>query len=113
MTRCADHGAATLLPVARDDDDLSLVPWWDPAAFRMVETIERSIVRLRLGSQGEFIAIINAIEMQLESRNTVPSVVHLLIDSLRTLALARGLDQRQMTRLDQRLDQLAHRVATV
>jgi hypothetical protein len=55
----------------------------------MVEAIERSIVRLRLESQGEFIAIINAIEVQLESKETVAEVVRLLIESLRALAHAR------------------------
>ncbi len=49
----------------------------------MVETIERAIVRLRLESQGEFVAIINAIEVQLESKYTVPEVLRLLVESLR------------------------------
>ncbi len=76
----------------------------------MVEAIERSIVRLRLDSQGEFIAIINAIEMQLESKQTVPEVVRLLIDSLRELARARVTDKPHRGRLDQRLNELLDRV---
>jgi hypothetical protein len=73
--------------VATDDDDLDQIPWWDAKALRMVEAIERSIVRLRLESQGEFIAIINAIEVQLESKETVADVVRLLIESLRASPL--------------------------
>ena len=63
------------------DDDLEQNPDWDAKALRLVETIERAIVRLRLESQGEFVAIINAIEVQLESKHTVPEVLRLLVDS--------------------------------
>lgn len=97
----------------RQDDDLDQVPWWDAQALRMAETIERSIVRLRLQSQGEFIAIINAIEMQLESRQTVPEVVQLLTDSLRALAVARYIEERHRRRLDQRLGELVDRIRMV
>ena len=77
----------------------------------MVEAIERSIVRLHLDSQGEFIAIINAIEMQLESKQTVPEVVRLLTDSLRALARARAMDKPHRRRLNQRLNELLDRVS--
>jgi hypothetical protein len=97
--------------VATDDDDLDQIPWWDAKAFRMVEAIERSIVRLRLESQGEFIAIINAIEVQLESKETVADVVRLLIESLRALALARAIEQPRRHSLDQRLNELLDRVS--
>ena len=96
--------------VGASDDDLESVPWWDAKALRMVEALERSIARLRLDSQGEFIAIINAIETQLESPETVPEVVRLLVESLRTLAVARKIDERHRRRLDQRLAELADRV---
>ncbi|MGH7320389.1 MAG: hypothetical protein ACRELA_12295 [Candidatus Rokuibacteriota bacterium] len=86
------------------------VPWWDAEALRMSEAIERSVVRLHLDRQGEFIAIINAIEMQLESRESVPEVVRLLVESLRTLAVARNIEERHRRRLDQRLAELADRV---
>lgn len=94
--------------MARDDDEL--VPGWDAEALRLLAGIERSVVRLHLDGQGEFIAIINAIEMQLESRRTVPEVVHLLVASLRTLVLARQIDERHRKRLDERLADLADRV---
>jgi len=95
-----------------EDDDLEQVPWWDAEALRMADAIEKSIVRLHLESQGEFVAIMNAIAMQLESQKTVPEVVHLLGESLRTLAAARGIEERHRRRLDQRLDELIERVRT-
>ena len=96
--------------MATDDDDLDQVPWWDAKALRMVEAIERLIVRLGLDSQGEFVSIVNAIEVQLESRETVPDVVRLLIESLRALAHARAIGEPHQHRLDQRLNQLLDRV---
>ena len=93
------------------DDDLEHNPEWDAKALRLVETIERAIVRLRLESQGEFVAIINAIEVQLESKHTVPEVLRLLVESLRALAHARTLEQHHQARLDQRLNELLDRVS--
>lgn len=78
----------------------------------MADAIEKSIVRLHLDSQGEFMAITNAIAVQLESQYTVPEVVRLLVESLRTLAAARGIEERDRRRLDQRLDELIDRVRT-
>jgi len=98
--------------VAGYDDDLEQVPWWDAEALRMVDAIERSIVRLNLDSQGEFVAIINAIAMQLESQETVPEVVGILADALRALARARSVEELHRRRLDQRLDELIERVKT-
>jgi hypothetical protein len=94
-----------------DDDDLEQVPWWDAKALRLVAAFERSIVRLGLDSQGELIAIVNAIEVQLESPQTVPTVVRLLIDSLRALVAARIDDDRHRRRLDQRLEEILDRVS--
>lgn len=68
------------------DDDLEQVPWWDAKALRMADAFEGAIVRLNLDSQGEFVAIMNAIVMQLESKQTVPEVVRILVESLRALA---------------------------
>lgn len=100
------------MAVPTDDDDLEQVPWWDAKALRLADAIEKSIVRLRLDSQGEFMAITNAIAMQLESSNTAPEVVRLLAESLRALAAARGLEERHRHRLEQRLDELIERVKT-
>jgi hypothetical protein len=98
--------------VATDHDDPDQIPWWDAKALRRVEAIERSIVRLRLESQGEFISIINAIEVQLESKQTEPAVVRLLIESLRALAHARPIEEPRQRRLDQSLNELLDRVGT-
>jgi hypothetical protein len=98
--------------VAVDDDDLRQIPWWDAKALRMASAIEKSIVRLNLDSQGEFVAIMNAIAMQLESPQTAPEVLRLLAEALHTLALARGIQQRDRQRLDERLQQLIERVTT-
>ena len=96
--------------MAQDNDDLELVPWWDAKALRMANAIEKSIVRLNLDSQGEFAAILNATAVQLESQETVPEVVRLLAEALRTLAAARGIEEHHRRRLDQRLDELIERV---
>ena len=94
------------------DDGLNGVPWWDATALRMVQAIERSIVRLRLDCQGEFIAIINAIEMQLESRETESAVVRLLADSMAALAAARPIGERERRTLEERLADFVQRVNT-
>ena len=93
------------------DDDLEQIPWWDAKALRMVEAIERSIARLDLESQGELIAIINAIEVQLESKETLPEVVRLLVESLCALARVRVLEESHRRRLNQRLNELVDRVS--
>lgn len=79
--------------------------FWDERLFRLTSGIERSIVRQRLASQGEFIALINAIDMQLESGDPAPKVVRLLSDAFLALADARDLDRKPL-KLDQRLDDL-------
>lgn len=76
----------------------------------MTEQIERSIVRLDLDSQGEFIALINAMQLQLDSGEPVERVVRLLSDAVLALAEARGL-QEPALRLADRLDNLVKRVA--
>ena len=68
-------------------------------------------MRLGLESQGEFIAIINAIEVQFEAKQTVPEVVRLLVESLRALARGRTLEESHWRRLDQRLNELLDRVS--
>lgn len=79
-------------------------------AYRLAEGIERSLVRLNLDSQGEFVALINAILVQLESGAPVERVIRQLADALFILAEARGVDARRL-RLGQRLETLVERVA--
>ncbi len=105
-----DHQRRRLPGVGEIDDDLEGVPWWDAKALRMVEALERSITRLRLDSQAEFVAIINAIEVQLESREAEPLVVRHLVDGLRALIAARPLHERNRRSLAKRLDELVKRV---
>jgi len=75
----------------------------------MLAGIERSIVRLDLDAQGEFIALINAIEFQLETGRPVVRVVKLLSDALLELAPVRGMDPEKL-RLKERLDALLDRI---
>jgi len=76
----------------------------------MTEQIERSIIRLDLDSQGGFIALINAMQLQLDSGEPVQRVVRLLSDATLALAEARGVHQPTL-RLVERLDDLVKRVA--
>jgi hypothetical protein len=66
-------------------------------------------VRLRLESQGEFVALISAIQMQLESDQPIEKVVRLLADALLALAEARGVDAERI-RLAERVGTLVDRV---
>jgi hypothetical protein len=83
---------------------------WDVKALRMVNAIERSIVRLDLEEQGEFVAIINAMLMQLESGHPVPVVVDHLAYALLALAQHRGVDYNRL-RLPEKLKALTQHVA--
>ena len=82
----------------------------DSKAYRLTEAIEQSIVRLDLDTQGEFIALINAMQLQLDSGEPVERVVRLLSDAVLALAEARGLQEPKL-RLTERLDTLVTRVA--
>jgi hypothetical protein len=82
----------------------------DDTAYRMTEAIERSIVRLDLDSQGEFVALINAMQMQFDSGRPVAPVVRLLADAFLALAQARGVRDPKL-RLGERFDTLLERVA--
>ncbi len=92
------------------DDWTDAPPEWDVQALRMVNAIERSLVRLQLDAQGEFVAIINALLMQLESGQPVPAVVDHLAYALLTLAQHRGVDYDRL-RLPQKLKALTQHVA--
>jgi hypothetical protein len=48
---------------------------------------------------------------KLESKETVPEVVRLLIESLRALAHARAIEEPRRHRLDQRLNELLDSVS--
>ena len=82
----------------------------DDQAYGITEAIERSIVRLDLDSQAEFVALINAMQMQLDSGRPVAPVVRLLADAFLALAEARAVRDPKL-RLNHRLDTLVERVA--
>jgi hypothetical protein len=76
----------------------------------MVSGIENSIVPLNLDSQGQFIALTNSIEMQLESGAPIHAVVRLLGDALLALAKARHLPSPTQADLAERVSLLNQRV---
>jgi hypothetical protein len=76
----------------------------------MVTGIETSIRPLHLPSQGQFIALTNAIEMQLESGAPVPDVLRLLGDAVLALAQARRLPQDTQADLARQIAALNNRV---
>jgi hypothetical protein len=80
----------------------------DEGALRSAEQIERSIVRLSLDSQAEFVSLMNAIEVQLEAGAPEPRVLRLLFDALRALADFHGLDRRRL-KLDERIEKVLHK----
>ena len=81
---------------------------WDEGALRGAQQIERSIVRLGLDSQAEFVSLMNAILVQLEAGAPDPRVLQLLFDALRALADFHGLDRKRL-KLDERIDKLLRR----
>lgn len=78
----------------------------------MVSALEKSIRVLDHDSQGQFIALTNAIEMHLESGAPVAEVVRLLGDALLALAQARRLPQATQSDLARRVSALIQRVST-
>lgn len=87
-------------------------PPWDEEALGRLGRIERAIVRLGLDCQGELIAILNAIEMQLERADPDLETLAHLGDALLALAAARGVDAKRL-RLEKQLHALLDRVLIV
>lgn len=87
-------------------------PPWDEEALRRLARIEHAIVRLDLPCQGEFIAILNAIEMQLERADPDVETVAHLGDALCSLATARGVNAKRM-RLEKQLHALLDRILII
>jgi hypothetical protein len=85
---------------------------WDEQALAMVTDIERLILPLDLDSQGQFISLTNAMEMQLESGDPAPDVVRLLGDAMIALAKARRLPKPTQAELRRRVSALNQRVRT-
>jgi hypothetical protein len=91
-------------------DEVEFQVPWDEGALRIVGQIERSIVRLNLNSQAEFVSFVNAIEVHLEYGAVDVQVLRHLTDAFRALASARDLDRKKL-KLDARLDSLLRRFA--
>ena len=83
--------------------------FWDEGAFAIISGIERSLKRLDLDCQAQFISVTNALEVQFESGDPLPTVVRLLSDALLTVAEARGVDVKKM-QLAKKLDRLNDRI---
>jgi len=83
--------------------------FWDEGAFSIISGIERSLKRLDLDCQAQFISVTNALEVQFESGDPQPIVVRLLSDALLTVAEARGVDVKKM-QLSKKLDRLNDRI---
>lgn len=79
----------------------------DTVGLRLTARLERAIQRLGLEAPGEFVAIINAIDMQLESGCPVVATVAHLTDALHALAVSRGVDLSRL-RLTEQVEQLMH-----
>lgn len=84
---------------------------YDQKAVAIVSTMERAIRRLRLPNQDQFMALFNAIEVQVESAQADSTVLRHLCDALLALADARGVDHRKL-RLDKSIESLQLRIGS-
>ena len=82
---------------------------FDRQAAGLVRRIEQALVRLDLPSQGQFVAILNALDVQIDSLAPDPEVVAHLAEALLALARARGLDPAAL-RLPEQLHALRDRI---
>jgi hypothetical protein len=85
------------------------LPRFDHQAASLVRRIEREIVRLDLPSQGQFVSILNAIDVQIDGLEPDPAVVGHLADALLALARAREVDTGAL-RLHEHLHALRDRL---
>jgi hypothetical protein len=85
-------------------------PEYDANAVAVVESIERTVLRLHPDRQGEVIAILNAIEYHIEEGQGDPGVLRHLTDALVAMGAIVRLDPRVITLINRKLDQLRDRV---
>ena len=83
---------------------------YDANAVAVVESIERTVQRLRPDRQGEIISILNAIESHVEEGQGDPGVLHHLTDALVAMVAIVRLDARAVTLINRKLDKLRDRV---
>jgi hypothetical protein len=79
-------------------------------ALGLVTGIENVIIPLDLDSQGQFISLTNAMEMQLESGAPGADVVELLGNAVLALAKARRLPQPIQAKLTRSISALNNKV---
>jgi hypothetical protein len=83
---------------------------YDANAVAIIKSIERTVQRLRLDRQGEFIAILNAITYHVEEGQGDLGVLQHLTDALMATAAVMRLDARAVTLITRKLDKLRERV---
>ena len=76
---------------------------YDEAAVSLVVSLENAILRLHPPHQGEFIAILNAIEAHIEEQDASPEVVNLLGQALLELGRYRHLPVEHLRQLERKL----------
>jgi hypothetical protein len=82
---------------------------YDENAVAVVESIERTVLRLHPDRQGEIIAILNAIESHVEEGLGDPGVLHHLTDALVVMVAIVRLDPRAVSLITRKLDLLRDR----
>jgi hypothetical protein len=76
---------------------------YDETAVNLVVSLEKAILRLHPPHQGEFIAILNAIEAHIEEHDASPEVVKLLGQALLELGRYRHLPVEHLRQLERKL----------
>lgn len=84
-----------------DDDDA-----YDQTAVGTCSRIERSIEKLRPPRQGALVAILNAIEYNVELGSAEPDVIAHLAEAFLALARADSIKEKNVAKLTRRLDDL-------
>ena len=82
---------------------------YDERAVNLVVSLEKAILRLHPPNQGEFIAILNAIEAHIEEQDASPEVVRFLGQALLELGHYRNLLLDHLRQLERKFEPiLAH-----
>lgn len=83
---------------------------YDETAVSLVVSLEKAILRLHPPNQGEFIAILNAIEAHIEEQDGSPDVVKLLGQALLELGRFRHLPLDHLRQLERKLEPIHARM---
>ena len=84
---------------------------YDAKAVACVESIARTLRRLRPDRQSELLAILNAIECHVEEGRGDPAVINHLEAALLALAVIIDLDMQARATITQQLEKLRRRLA--